>query len=102
MIGAPRYETSRDLTPAAQREFPDTPRFVSVDNEADRQRFSQLGMRAWLSMGLPTGIEMATDVLRQLGVDEEKVVEWMSREADRFDVDAPGDQTASSVETEAA
>ena len=59
-------------------------------------------MRAWLSMGLPTGIEMATDVLRQLGVDEEKVVEWMSREADRFDVDAPGDQTASSVETEAA
>ena len=102
VIGAPRYETSRDLTPAAQREFPDTPRFVSVDNEADRQRFSQLGMRAWLSMGLPTGIEMATDVLRQLGVDEEKVVEWMSREADRFDVDAPGDQTASSVETEAA
>ena len=52
VIGAPRYETSRDLTPAVQREFPDTPRFVAVDNEADRQRFSALGMRAWLAMGV--------------------------------------------------
>ncbi|WP_300389944.1 cation:proton antiporter [Henriciella sp.] len=102
VIGAPRYETSRDLTPAAQREFPETPRFVAVDNEADRQRFSALGMRAWLSMGQPTGIEMATDVLRKMGVDEQKVAEWMSREADRFDVDSPPEPAAETVETEAA
>ncbi|WP_300376114.1 cation:proton antiporter [Henriciella sp.] len=102
VIGAPRYETSRDLTPAAQREFPDTPRFVAVDNEADRQRFSALGMRTWLSMGQPTGIEMAADILRQLGAEEAKVVEWISREADRFDVDSPPDQATETVETEAA
>ena len=102
VIGAPRYETSRDLTPAAQREFPETPRFVAVDNEADRQRFSALGMRAWLAMGQPTGIEMAADVLRQLGVEEAKVSEWMSREADRFDVQSPSEQAAEAVETEAA
>lgn len=102
VIGAPRYETSRDLTPAVQREFPDTPRFVAVDNEADRQRFSALGMRAWLAMGKPTGIEMAADVLRQLGVDEEKVVDWMSREADRFDVESPPEPAPEAKESEAA
>ncbi len=101
VIGAPRYEISRDLTPATQREFPNTPRFVSVDNEADRQRFSELGMRAWLAMGEPKGIEMAADILRQLGIDESKVVEWVSREADRFDVDSPTD-VGESLETEAA
>ncbi|WP_084397837.1 cation:proton antiporter domain-containing protein [Henriciella aquimarina] len=103
VIGAPRYETSRDLTPAAQREFPNTPRFVSVDNEADRERFAALGMRAWLSMGEPKGIEMAADVLRKLGVEEAKVAEWMSREADRFDVGNPSDVSEpAETETEAA
>lgn len=101
VIGAPRYEVSRDLTPAAQREFPKTPRFVSVDNEADRQRFSELGMRAWLAMGEPKGIEMAADILRQLGIEEQKVVDWVSREADRFDVDSPKD-VGETLETEAA
>lgn len=102
VIGAPRYETSRDLTPAVQREFPNLPRFVAVDNEADRQRFSALGMRAWLSMGQPTGIEMATDVLRKLGVEEDKVAEWMSREADRFDVESPPEPAAETAGSEAA
>ncbi|MEQ9447741.1 MAG: cation:proton antiporter [Rhodospirillaceae bacterium] len=102
VIGAPRYEVSRDLTPAAQRDFPDTPRFVSVDNEADRQRFSDLGMRAWLSLGRPEGIEMAADVLRQLGVKEEDVASWISREADLFDVDSPRTDPTEAVESEAA
>lgn len=101
VIGAPRYETSRDLTPATQREFPDTPRFVAVDNEADRERFAALGMRAWLSIGAPKGIEMAADILRQLGIAEAKVSEWMSREADLFEVDSPAD-LPEKVETEAA
>ncbi|GGB66104.1 cation:proton antiporter domain-containing protein [Henriciella pelagia] len=102
VIGAPRYDVSRDLTPAAQREFPNTPRFVAVDNEADRQRFSDLGMRAWLSMGKPVGIEMAADVLRQLGIEEKQVAEWVSREADRFDVKEPMPETSETLETEAA
>ena len=101
VIGAPRYDVSRDLTPAAQREFPETPRFVAVDNEADRRRFAGLGMRAWLSMGEPTGIEMAADILRQLGVEEQKVVDWMSREADRFEVNEPAN-IKEEAETEAA
>lgn len=101
VIGAPRYDVSRDLTPASQREFPNTTRFVSVDNEADRRKFANLGMRAWISMGEPKGIEMAADILRQLGVEEEKVADWVSREADRFEVDEPR-EIGERVETEAA
>lgn len=102
VIGAPRYEVSRDLTPATQREFPNTPRFVSVDNEADRQRFADLGMRAWLAMGKPHGIEMAADVLRHLGVDEQEVASWMSREADRAQADEPAPEPVEKIDTEAA
>lgn len=102
VIGAPRYEVSRDLTPAVQREFPNLPRFVAVDNEADRNRFSALGMRAWLSMGEPRGIEMAADVLRQLGIDEDKVIAWVSREADVFEVEQPVTAVNETPETEAA
>lgn len=102
VIGAPRYEVSRDLTPAAQRDFPNTPRFVSVDNEADRQRFSELGMRTWLSLGRPVGIEMAADVLRQLGIEEEKVAAWISREADLFEVNNPQTEAAEAASSEAA
>ena len=52
-------------------------------------------------MGEPVGIEMAADILRQLGVEEQKVADWMSREADRFDVNEPAD-LSEKAETEAA
>ena len=91
VIGAPRYEVSRDLTPAVERQFPSLTRFVSVDDPEDQQRFSELGMRAWLSKSAPSGIEMAADVLRHQGISDERVVEWISREADRFDTDDMSD-----------
>lgn len=89
IIGAPRYEVSRGITPAVQRDFPGIERFVAVDNQEDFQRFTSLGMRAHLTAGMPTGIELAADMLTRLGIDETRVSAWISSEMDRFDINEP-------------
>jgi len=98
VVGAPRYEVSRAMTPAANRDFPDTARFVTVSSEIDRQRFADLGMRAHHSMTDPRGIEMAADMLQVLGVDTEAVSAWLTSQSERFDID---DVTEDILTTEA-
>ncbi|MEL6781385.1 MAG: cation:proton antiporter [Pseudomonadota bacterium] len=87
VIGAPRYEVSKSITPAIERNFPGMHRFVAVDSPEDLKRFEALGMRAHLSLAEPKGLEMAVDLLREMGVDREKLSEWITLESDRFDVE---------------
>ncbi len=84
VIGAPKYEISRAITPAINRQFPGMDRFVSLDTPDEVARFAGLGMRAYLSTCAPQGIEMATDLLRTLGVPDAAVIEWLHQEAERF------------------
>lgn len=84
VIGAPRYDVSRALTPALATQFPGIIRFVAVTGPEDVERFSALGMRAYLSATQPQGIEMATDLLRTLEVEEADVRDWLADQADRF------------------
>ena len=101
VIGVPRYEVSKSITPALAESFPDLTRFVAVDTLADQQRFADLEMRAFVSASAPKGIEMATDLLRTLGISDAQIKEWLRDEAERFGVDeiapddpAPVDQAA--------
>ncbi|MEO0755166.1 MAG: NAD-binding protein, partial [Pseudomonadota bacterium] len=87
VIGAPRYEVSRSITPMVERDFPGMDRFVSLDTLDDVAKFKALGMRAYLSMSEPKGIEMATDLLRALGVDDTTVADWLRQESERFNTD---------------
>ena len=84
VIGYPRYEVSREVTPTVMRRFPDLKRFVSVDTPADLDRFNALGIRAHLAGGEPRGIEMVIDMLNALGVPEDRVSAWLSHETERF------------------
>lgn len=98
VIGAPRYEVSRAITPVINREFPGMDRFVSVDSPADVARFADLGIKAYLSMSEPKGIEMATDLLRAMGVADAEVTEWLRQEAERFNTDDLTETLAEPVE----
>jgi len=98
VIGAPRYEVSRAITPVINREFPGMDRFVSVDSPGDVARFADLGIRAYLSMSEPKGIEMATDLLRAMGVSDAEVTEWLRQEAERFNTDDLTETLAEPVE----
>ena len=84
VLGAPRYEVSRSVTPTIARRFPDLKRFISVDNPVDLDRFGALGIRTHLSGGEPRGIEMVIDMLHALDVPEDRVGAWLSHEAERF------------------
>lgn len=93
VIGAPRYEVSRDITETIRRRYPDMDRFVSVETAEDVTRFRALGMRAHLCAAEPKGIEMAADMLAHLGVNEADVSTWISNQRDRFEIDEVEDDT---------
>ncbi|MEZ5997670.1 MAG: cation:proton antiporter [Hyphomonas sp.] len=86
VIGQPRYEVSRAVTQTVKRRFPDLKRFITVESDADFERFSELGIRTHLSIGEPEGIEMVIDMLRSLGVTEDEVRDWITREVDLFTI----------------
>ncbi|MDJ0920150.1 MAG: cation:proton antiporter [Henriciella sp.] len=98
VIGAPRYEVSKAITPAVERNFPGTPRFVSVTNDEDEARFSALGMHAWLSVTEPHGIEMAADILQELGIDEDRISEWLKTQSERYHIEDRSEDVIEIVE----
>jgi CPA2 family monovalent cation:H+ antiporter-2 len=59
------------------------PRFVAVSTAADRLDQTAAGIRAHLSVAEPRGIELATDLLRELGVDNAAVTRWLTDQAER-------------------
>ena len=98
VIGVPRFEVSKAITPVINQQFPDMERFVAVNTLADVQRFSSLGMKAYLSAARPKGLEMATDMLRTLGVSDRAVEEWVMDEHERFADSPPGERDGDSLE----
>jgi monovalent cation:proton antiporter-2 (CPA2) family protein len=61
----------------------DQPRFIAVADGADRTRQASLGLRAHLAHAQPRGIELATDLLTTLGVDQPAIAQWITDQADR-------------------
>ncbi|HPF21893.1 MAG TPA: cation:proton antiporter [Hyphomonas sp.] len=84
VLGLPRYEVSRDVTPTINRRFPNLKRFVTVDSPEEFDRYSALGIRTHLGGGQPHGIEMVIDMLTALGVPEDRVSAWLSHETERY------------------
>jgi hypothetical protein len=58
-------------------------RFVAVADSADRARQSGLGMRAHLALAEPRGIELATDLLAEMGVQQPAIAAWITDQAER-------------------
>lgn len=90
VIGVPRFEISRDLTPIVRERYPDMTRFVSVETPEDVVRFRALGMEPHLSRTAPLGIELAAALLAGLGVEEADIAEWVATQRDRRETLAAG------------
>ncbi len=87
VIGAPRYEVSKSITPAVESTFPGILRFVAVETPEDVARFRQLGMSAHLARLEPVGVEMVADLLQSLDVKSDAIADWLRAESERFDLD---------------
>jgi monovalent cation:proton antiporter-2 (CPA2) family protein len=58
-------------------------RFIAVANSADRVRHSGMGLRAHLALAEPRGIELATDLLTELGIEQSEIAKWITDQAER-------------------
>jgi voltage-gated potassium channel Kch len=58
-------------------------RFVAVADSADRARQSNLGLRAHLALAEPRGIELATDLLAEMGIEQPAIAAWITDQAER-------------------
>jgi CPA2 family monovalent cation:H+ antiporter-2 len=59
------------------------PRFIAVNDSADRVRQAGLGLRAHLALAEPRGIELATDLLGEMGVEKPAIARWIADQAER-------------------
>jgi K+:H+ antiporter len=88
-----RYELSRELTPVLRERYPRLTRFVSVENDVEKARFDALGMRAVVTRSFPKGLDLAAAVLKEHGVSDEKILDWMRRQQEQA-LEVPAGQPA--------
>jgi Kef-type K+ transport system membrane component KefB len=80
VVGAPALAAQQ---PAAANGDGAPKRFIAVADSADRARQTGLGMRAHLALAEPRGIELATDLLAEMGVEQPAIAAWITDQAER-------------------
>ena len=81
VLGAPGFAGPGSLIPADGAGAP--ARFIVVADSADRVRQSGLGLRAHLAVAEPKGIELAADLLAQMGIGQPAIAQWIQDQAER-------------------
>lgn len=83
-IAAPRLEISKKLAPIVRSLYPNLKRYAAVKDSAEGVRFSSMGLIPVYNNGTPPGLEMATYVLRDLGIADVKIERWNEEERSAY------------------
>jgi CPA2 family monovalent cation:H+ antiporter-2 len=59
------------------------PCFIVASSIQERAELADLGFRAHLAHAEPRGLELATDLLQRLGIDQERITAWVKDQAER-------------------
>lgn len=59
------------------------PRFAAAVDAQQRAQLSADGFRAHVSLAEPRGLELVTDLLRELGVGQDRIAAWVADQAER-------------------
>jgi CPA2 family monovalent cation:H+ antiporter-2 len=81
VIGAPRVGVGGQDVDFGAAGAPR--RFVSVETPGERATQLALGRRAFLALTSPRGVELATDLLSELGVEPERIAAWLADQSER-------------------
>lgn len=76
------------------------PRFVAVSTGPERIRHAGLGLRAHIAHAEPRGIELVTDLLAELGLEQKTIAAWISADLERRGM--IGNRDADAAQTDAA
>lgn len=91
VLGAPRA----GLSPPPPPDGTTGPvRFVAVETPADRAELSAQGLRAHLTSAKPAGIELAADLLGEMGVEPAAIAAWILDQAERRGLETPAPASA--------
>jgi hypothetical protein len=80
---APIFEVSRELGPAVRELFPDLKRVAVVRSQEEAERFRSIGVLPVIDRSMPPGLDLAALVLAELGVDSDRIGDWMRRQQER-------------------
>lgn len=96
VLGDPRFDVSRAITNAASTRPADLVRFAALSEADDVSRFEALGVKAHQMVADPKGLEMVIDMLGTLGIDEDAIATWLTRQ---HDIHTIGEGAESAQET---
>jgi CPA2 family monovalent cation:H+ antiporter-2 len=83
VLTAPIFEVSRELGPAVRELFPDLKRVAVVRSQEEAERFRSIGVLPVIDRSVPPGLDLAALVLAELGVDSNRIGNWMRRQQER-------------------
>ena len=83
VLTAPIFEVSRELGPAVRELFPDLKRVAVVRSQEEAERFRSIGVLPIIDRSVPPGLDLAALVLAELGVDSDRIGDWMRRQQER-------------------
>ena len=83
VLTAPSYDVSSGLTPMAQTLYPNLVRFAAVADDREAERFRGIGLRAVVDRSFPPGLDLATAVLGELGIEADSLSRWMRHQQER-------------------
>ncbi len=79
-VATPRYDISKEISPIVKKLYPKLKRYVAVRDSDEAQKFTALGTTPVTNRGAPPGAEMACLLLREFGINETSVEEWVDEE----------------------
>ena len=80
------YKGARERAAIVRELYPGFVRYAAAADQDEAGRLAALGLRAVVDRGFPPGVDLATAVLAEVGVEEEAITGWMRGEQQR----APG------------
>jgi monovalent cation:proton antiporter-2 (CPA2) family protein len=79
VLGAADFPGTQSLMTADGKQ----PCFVAVADSAERTRQVSMGLRAHLAQAEPRGIELARDLMSELGIAQPAIAQWIADQAER-------------------
>lgn len=84
VLTAPSYEVSSGLTGIVRALYPDARRIAVVQSAEEAELFRSLGVEPVIDRSVPPGLDLAAAVLTELGIEAERIGDWIDQSRRRM------------------
>ncbi len=83
ILTAPSFEVTSSVATIGRALYPDLKRIAVVHSHEDAERFRSIGVQPILDRSIPPGLDVTAQVLSEMGVEAERIGDWMRRIQER-------------------